>query len=85
MLTKSRHSDIRKTFSGKTVKGGCCKIMQQPLKLWKCLYSADVGALIERPRAVDNRPYEFYRYIFDFCNSPFLQIYCGQLSVTVIF
>ena len=40
------------------------------LKLWKYLNSAGVGALNERPRAIDNRPYEFYRYSFEFCNMP---------------
>ena len=31
--------------------------------LCKCLHSVDVGAVIDRPRAINNRPYEFYRSI----------------------
>ena len=46
--------------------------MQHALSFWSWLRPVDVGALIERPRAIDNRPYEFYRYIFEFCNTPFL-------------
>ena len=46
-------------------------MMQHALKLWNCLRSMDVGALIERPRAINNRPYQFYRYIIEFCNRPF--------------
>ena len=47
-------------------------MMQHALKLWNCLRPVDVGALIERPRAIDNRPYKIYHIIFDFCNRPFL-------------
>ena len=48
----------------------CCKMMQHALKLWNCLLPMDVGALIERPRAIINRPYQFCRYISEFCNRP---------------
>ena len=34
------------------------------------LYPADVGAVIDRPRATNSRPYGFYRTFFVFCNSP---------------
>ena len=31
--------------------------MQHSLYLYKYLYVLDVGAVIDRPRAIDNRPY----------------------------
>ena len=31
--------------------------MQHALSFWSWLRPVDVGALIERPRAIDNRPY----------------------------
>ena len=46
--------------------------MQHALKFWNWLRLMDVGALNERLRAFDNRPYKFYRYIFEFCNTQFL-------------
>ena len=45
-------------------------MLQQSLKLWKCLYFVDVGADSIRPRAIDNRPYGFYRRFCVFCNMP---------------
>lgn len=48
--------------------------MQHALKFWNWLRLMDVGALNERLRAIDNRPYKFYRYIFEFCNTPNLII-----------
>ena len=61
-------------------------MLQQSLKLWKCLYLVDVGEDIIRPRAIDNRPYEFYRRFCVFCNMPIFQykystiaIYCKKL------
>ena len=45
-------------------KRACCKMMQQALKRLKCLHPADVGAVIDRPRATNGRPYGFDRYIF---------------------
>ena len=40
-------------------------------KTMEILHPQDVGAAIGRPRATNRRPYEFYRKIFVFCNSPF--------------
>ena len=34
--------------------------MQHALIVWSWLHPVDVGALIERPRAIDHRPYEFF-------------------------
>ena len=36
----------------------------------KCPYSVDVGAVTDRPRAIDSRPYECYRKYCVFCNAP---------------
>ena len=35
----------------------------------------DVGAVSDRPRAIDNRPYEFYCWKYAFRNTIFLQIF----------
>ena len=35
------------------------------------LHPVDVGAANGRLRAIDRRPYEFYRKILVFCNTPF--------------
>ena len=51
-----RKQAISKLYYG-GVKRACCKIMQQTLILRKYLHPADVGALIEPQRAVNNRPY----------------------------
>ena len=45
-------------------------MMQQTLKLCNFLHPADVGAVIDRPRATNSRPYGFYRTFFVFCNRP---------------
>ena len=37
----------------------CCKMLQHAFKLWECLHPADVGALTERPRTTNGRPYGF--------------------------
>ena len=34
-------------------------MLQHAFKLWECLHPADVGALTERPRATNGRPYGF--------------------------
>ena len=46
-------------FSNKC-KQGVLQILQHAQNLYKHLRSADVGADIIRPRAIDNRPYKFY-------------------------
>jgi len=46
--------------------------MQHALKLCNCLHLVDVGAVIDRPRAIDNRPYGFYRGFCAFYNAPLL-------------
>ena len=46
-------------------------MMQHALKLCKCLHLVDVGAVIDRPRAINNRPYGFYRGFFVFRNAPY--------------
>ena len=43
-------------------------MMQHALKLWICLHPADVGAVIDRLRAIDNRPYGFCRKNSLFCD-----------------
>ena len=45
-------------------------MMQQPPKTMEMLHPVDVGAATGRPRATNRRPYEVYRYIFEFCNRP---------------
>ena len=40
-------------------KWACCKIKQHARTMRKCLHPADVGAVRDRPRAIDNRPYGF--------------------------
>ena len=39
-------------------------------KTIEILHPQDVGAVIDRPRATNRRPYGFYRQIFAFCSSP---------------
>ena len=39
---------------------GVLQMMQHALKLWIRLHPQDVGAVIDRPRAICNRPYGFY-------------------------
>ena len=39
---------------------GVLQILQHAQNLYNHLRSADVGADIIRPRAIDNRPYNFY-------------------------
>ena len=51
---------------------GCCKMLQQPLKIWDGLHPADVGAVNDRPLAITNRPYKFYCRFCVFCNTHFL-------------
>ena len=45
-------------------------MMQHSFFLCKCLHPADVGAVSDRPRAINNRPYEFYCRFCVFCNTP---------------
>ena len=51
-------------------------MMQHSFFLCKCLHPADVGAVSDRPRAIHNRPYEFYCRFCVFCNTPFPYTYC---------
>ena len=46
-------------------------IMQHTIRFWRWLRPVDVGALIERPRAIDNRPYMLDRSVFEFYNRVF--------------
>ena len=46
-------------------------MMQQPPKTMEMLHPVDVGAASGRLRATNRRPYEFFRYVFEFCNRPF--------------
>ena len=46
-------------------------MMQHSFFLCKYLHPADVGAVSDRPRAINNRPYEFYCRFCVFCNTPF--------------
>ena len=48
----------------------CCITLQHSIFLCNCLYSVNVGADNIRPRAINNRPYEFYRRFCVFCNTP---------------
>ena len=41
-------------------------MLHHALKLWVSLHPADVGAVIDRPRATISRPYKFYRYTSEF-------------------
>ena len=50
----------------------CCKITATRPQTMECLHPADVGAIIDRPRATNSRPYGFYRTFFAFCNMPCL-------------
>ena len=45
------------------MKKGVLQNGAHALKLCNWLHPADVGAVIDRPRAIDNRPYEFYGLI----------------------
>ena len=47
-------------------------MMQHSLALCKYLHLVAVGADNIRPRAINNRPYEFYCSYFVFCGIPFL-------------
>ena len=47
-------------------------MMQQPPKTMEMLHPQDVGAASGRPRATNRRPYEVFRYVFEFCNRPIL-------------
>ena len=38
-------------------------------KTMDCLHPADVGAVIDRPRATDSRPYKILTNAFVFCNT----------------
>ena len=46
-------------------------MMQHSFFLCKCLHPTDVRAVSDRPRAINNRPYEFYCRFCVFCNTPF--------------
>ena len=60
-------------------------MMQHSFFLCKCLHPADVGAVSDRPRAIKNRPYEFYCRFCVFCNTPFTLIfYAGNTLVIQI-
>ena len=61
-------------------KRACCKIKQHALESWYCLHPADVGAVIDRPRAINNRPYEFYRGFYAFCDKPFWPAYFAMAA-----
>ena len=61
-----------------------CKTMQRTLKTWFCLHSADVGADIIRPQAIDNRAYRFFRRISVFCSSPIFMHEILQRTVYVL-
>ena len=76
----AKHSKVR-DFYARQEKRTYCKMMQYALKFWIYLHPADVGAVIDRPRAIDNRPYGFYRKMILFCNRPFLTKYCGKRSI----
>ena len=52
-------------------------MMQHALKLCNCLHLVDVGAVIDRPRAIDNRPYGFYRKVSCFATD----LFYGQIVV----
>ena len=54
----------------KPKRGVLQKKLQHALKLCIYLYSENVGAVIGRPRAIENRPYGFYRRICEFCTCP---------------
>ena len=43
-------------------EGRAAKLMQHALKSCNCLHLVDVGAVIDRPRAINNRPYGLVRY-----------------------
>ena len=47
-------------------------MMQHSLLLWNCLHPRDVGAAIDRLRAISNRPYEFHCRKYVFSNTHFL-------------
>ena len=53
------------------IKRACCIILQHALILCRCLHLQDVGAVSDRPRAIINRPYKFYRRFCVFYNRPF--------------
>ena len=60
-------------------------MMQHSFFLCKCLHPADVGAVRDRPRAINNRPYEFYCRFCVFCNTHFTFIfYAGNTLVIQI-
>ena len=46
-------------------------MMQHALKLCNYLHLVDVGAVNDRPRAIDNRPYGCYRGFYVFCTRLF--------------
>ena len=56
-------------------------MMQHALKLCNRLHLVDVGAVIDRPRAINNRPYGFYREFFVFRNGPFYQVFLMKRSL----
>ena len=47
-------------------------MVQHSLIICKCLYFAGVGAVIDRPQAITNRPYESYYRLCVFCNTLYL-------------
>ena len=47
-------------------------MVQHSLILCKGLYFAGVGAVIDRPQAITNRPYESYYRLCMFCNTLYL-------------
>ena len=44
-------------------------MMQHSLPLWNRLHPRDVGAVVDRPLAISNLPYEFYCRKYVFCNT----------------
>ena len=60
-------------------------MMQHSFFLCKCLHPADVGAVSDRPRAINNRPKELNCRFCVFCNTPFTFIfYAGNTLVIQI-
>ena len=55
-------------------------MMQHSFFLCKCLHPADVGAVSDRPRAINNRPYEFYCRFCVFYNTPIFYCWISRLQ-----
>ena len=66
----SRMRDSMKLWRrcGRARSEGVLHNLQHTLNLWRNLRPADVGAVTDRPRAIDNRPYKYYRWIRELCN-----------------